>query len=329
MIQVRDCRTLLSNDPIPELGAFPILLTHCSLALWGQLFEQLRATYPAWHLVSPIDAKQHTSYDSIPLAEVGDRFPTLLASEPFCNLYLPPVAAGSLPALQQLIEVVAQLRSPAGCPWDRAQTPISLTPYILEEAYETVAAIRSGDIEHTIEELGDLLLQVVLQAQIFAEAEMFALADVAGGIAAKLIRRHPHVFGPEALSEIAVEEVRRRWEEIKTEEKQSETLADKVRSYADTFPPLLATSKIVKKTAGLEGVDGVLGSEQQLGDAIMAFEAAVKGDRELAQASLGEVLFLLVQLGHRHGLKATAALEGANAAAVRRVEAIEGVALGK
>ena len=103
----------------------------------------------------------------------------------------------TLLALQELIDVVAKLRSPQGCPWDLAQTPSSLTPYVIEEAYEVVDAIQTGDKKAISEELGDLLLQVVLQAQIASEAGDFSLQEVAEGIAKKLIRRHLHVFaGP-------------------------------------------------------------------------------------------------------------------------------------
>lgn len=123
-----------------------------------------------------------------------------------------------LAAIEQLVAVVARLRSPdGGCPWDLAQTPETLMPYVIEEAYETVDAIRSGDSRAICEELGDLLLQVVLQAQIASEAGQFSLQEVAQGISDKLIRRHPHVFGEVEVRSIA--EVHRNWEQIKAAEK--------------------------------------------------------------------------------------------------------------
>ena len=129
-----------------------------------------------------------------------------------------PDSAATLAALQRLIDVVAQLRSPeGGCPWDLAQTPQTLTPYILEEAYETVDAIQHGDSKAIAEELGDLLLQVVLQAQIAQESQAFDLATVAEGITEKLIRRHPHVFGDVEVAD--AEEVHRNWQAIKAAEK--------------------------------------------------------------------------------------------------------------
>lgn len=156
-------------------------------------------------------------------------------------------------ALQHLIDVVAQLRSPdGGCPWDLAQTPETLTPYVIEEAYEVVGAIKSGDQGAIAEELGDLLLQMVLQAQIASEAGSFSFTEVAQGITQKLIRRHPHVFGNVEVQ--SIDEVRQNWEQIKAAEK-GESIADtqqlsrKLSRYARTLPPLMAGMKISRKAA--------------------------------------------------------------------------------
>ena len=120
-------------------------------------------------------------------------------------------------AVQRLVEVVAQLRDPTtGCPWDLEQTHASLVPYVLEEAHEVADAIRQGDDQHLKEELGDLLLQVVLHAQIAGEEQRFDLNAIADGISNKLIRRHPHVFGDAEAS--SSDEVRRSWDAIKLEE---------------------------------------------------------------------------------------------------------------
>ena len=123
----------------------------------------------------------------------------------------------TLAALQELIEIVAKLRSPdGGCPWDLAQTPETLTPYIVEEAYEVVDAIKSGQKKAIVDELGDLLLQVVLQAQIASEANDFTLAEVAKSISKKMIRRHPHVFGDVKVD--SMKEIKQNWEKIKAAE---------------------------------------------------------------------------------------------------------------
>ena len=159
----------------------------------------------------------------------------------------------TLAALQELIDVVAKLRSPnGGCPWDLEQTPESLTPYVIEEAYEVVDAIKCGDKNHFAEELGDLLLQVVLQAQIFGESGDFTLKEVAEGITQKLIRRHPHVFGDVSVQN--ADEVNQNWEEIKAAEKgetvaESQKLTNKLSGYNRKLPPLMATMKLTKKAA--------------------------------------------------------------------------------
>ncbi|MHB0976131.1 MAG: nucleoside triphosphate pyrophosphohydrolase [Candidatus Aquicultorales bacterium] len=125
---------------------------------------------------------------------------------------------GKHPEFDRLVEVMATLRGPNGCPWDREQTHKSLARFTLEEAYETVDAITAGDIEHMREELGDLLLQIVFQAQMAAEQHEFTIEDVARGISDKLVRRHPHVFGGKEGVETA-EDVEITWEAIKKGEK--------------------------------------------------------------------------------------------------------------
>lgn len=119
-------------------------------------------------------------------------------------------------ALAELVEAVARLRTPEGCPWDRAQTHRSLVPYLLEEAYELASAVHEGDPQQIQEELGDLLLQILLHAQIEAEEGRFDIADVAEALKEKLIRRHPHVFGGKRAE--SPEEVRTQWEELKRNE---------------------------------------------------------------------------------------------------------------
>lgn len=141
-----------------------------------------------------------------------------------------------LPALAELLKLVARLRGPAGCPWDRAQTHRSLVPYLLEEAYEAAAVLSDGSPEEMRDELGDVLLQVVLHAQIEAEAGRFGLGEVADSLREKLVRRHPHVFG-EALAGTA-EEVRARWEGLKGEEGPP--------TRKDVRPALVAAAKYVE-----------------------------------------------------------------------------------
>lgn len=174
----------------------------------------------------------------------------------------------TLSALAELIAVVARLRDPAtGCPWDLEQTHASLVPYVLEEAHEVADAIRHGDDTHLSEELGDLLLQVVLHGQIAHEAGRFDLGAIARGISAKLIRRHPHVFaGAEAADTAAV---RASWEAIKSEEASARAepstspLSDRLASKVRGQPALAGAMAISRKAAaaGFEWNDlaGVIG----------------------------------------------------------------------
>jgi XTP/dITP diphosphohydrolase len=250
----------------------------------------------------------------------------------FSHLYLP---AASLSQLQRLVAIVAQLRSPQGCPWDQAQTPLSLTPYILEEAYETVAAIRQGHPEAIAEELGDLLLQVVLQSQIFSETETFDLEQVAAGIADKLIRRHPHVFAADGAPSPGVDEVHRNWEQIKQSEQPQQTLAEKLWHDSQTLPPLMAALKISNRVvrAGFEWPDAdslwakVAEEEAELQEVLdrPLPEEEDKRDhlRQQQTGELGDLIFTLVNVGRWYGLDARAALQQTNEKFARRFQMME------
>ncbi|NER45287.1 MAG: nucleoside triphosphate pyrophosphohydrolase, partial [Symploca sp. SIO1A3] len=236
-----------------------------------------------------------------------------------------------LEALQRLIDVVAQLRSPDGCPWDRAQTMETLTPYVIEEAYEVVDAIKSGEQAAIAEELGDLLLQVVLQAQIASEEGKFCLTEVAQGITEKLIRRHPHVFGDLRVQN--VEEVHYHWEQIKAAEKgetpaQAQLLSRKLHRYTRTLPPLMGGMKISQKAAGAgfewDDVEGVWEKfNEELGELKQALEQESKTEQ---QAELGDLLFTLINIARWYDLDPSEALQGTNQRFVQRLSKMEAVA---
>ncbi|MBN3897859.1 MAG: nucleoside triphosphate pyrophosphohydrolase [Nostoc sp. NOS(2021)] len=237
----------------------------------------------------------------------------------------------TLAALQELIEVVAKLRSPdGGCPWDLAQTAQTLTPYVIEEAYEVVDAIKSGDQSAIAEELGDLLLQVVLQGQIASESGQFSLKEITQGISQKLIRRHPHVFGD--VSVASVDEVRQNWEQIKAAEKgeaspDAQKLSAKLARYGRTLPPLTAAMKISQKAAAIgfewENIQGVWDKfHEELGE----FQHALAEETpERQQAELGDLLFAVIQLARWHNLDPSAGLQGTNQRFVQRLEKMEAV----
>ncbi|MGL5834821.1 MAG: nucleoside triphosphate pyrophosphohydrolase [Waterburya sp.] len=234
-----------------------------------------------------------------------------------------------LDALQRLIDVVAQLRAPdGGCPWDLAQTPQTLIPYVLEEAYEVVDALHAGNQAAIAEELGDLLLQVVLQTQIASEHQDFTLEDVAAGITAKLIRRHPHVFGDVEVKNAA--EVNHNWEQIKSAEKgetpeQAKLLSRKLDRYARTLPPLMASLKISTKAAAAgfewENIEGVW---LKFTEELTEFkEALTTTDKAHQQEELGDLLFTIINLARWYDLDPFAGLQGTNRRFIERLSLME------
>jgi XTP/dITP diphosphohydrolase len=240
--------------------------------------------------------------------------------------------ASVLQALQQLIEVVAQLRSPeGGCPWDLEQTPQTLIPYVIEEAYEVVDAIRSEDKDAIAEELGDLLLQVVLQAQIASETDQFTLKEVAQGITQKLIRRHPHVFADVKVRN--AEEVNQNWEQIKAAEKgetpqEAHVLSRKLTRYARTLPPLMGGMKISQKAAAAgfewENVEGVW---DKFNEELAEFKEALEHkDQAEQEAELGDLLFTLINIARWYDLDPWEALHGTNDRFIQRLSKMESVA---
>jgi XTP/dITP diphosphohydrolase len=251
-----------------------------------------------------------------------------------------PSSTTTLAALAELIAVVARLRDPeGGCPWDREQTHASLVPYVLEEAHEVADAIRHGDDRHLAEELGDLLLQVVLHAQIASEEGRFDLGQIASGISTKLVRRHPHVFGgAEAADSAAVKQL---WEAIKAEERTerdpsaataaapasplSDRLAGKVRGQ----PSLAGAMTISTKAAAagfewdsLEGVwDKVHEELDELKEAVA--EGLASGNQAHAQEELGDLLFTLVNVARWCGIDPEAGLAGTNRRFLDRFSRVE------
>jgi len=234
-----------------------------------------------------------------------------------------------LDALQRLMEVVAQLRSPdGGCPWDLAQTPQTLIPYVIEEAYEVVDALQQENQDAIAEELGDLLLQVVLQTQIASEQGDFTLEDVATGITEKLIRRHPHVFADVEVN--SATEVNQNWEQIKAAEKgetpeQAQLLSRKLQRYARSLPPLMAGMKISKKAAasGFEwkNIEGVWSKfEEELGEFKEALDTE---DKVHQQEELGDLLFTIINLARWYDLNPFDGLQGTNRRFIQRLQMME------
>ena len=234
------------------------------------------------------------------------------------SAYIPPLAqAGSLSSYQ---DVVARLRAPGGCPWDREQTHQTLRPYLLEETYEVLAALDADDMEVLKEELGDLLLQVLLHAQIAVEDGDFRLSDSMQCAIEKLVRRHPHVFGPAAVE--TAEEVLRNWEQIKREEKGHEEFASMLSGISKTLPALSQAMEMQHRVARV-GFDWP--SQEPVAAKVMEeveefLRAPDAGERA---GELGDLLFSLVNLARWQGIDAESALREANQRFARRLAAIE------
>lgn len=237
----------------------------------------------------------------------------------------PASNAAILSAIEQLITVVAQLRNPdGGCPWDLQQTQESLMPYIIEEAFETVDAIRTQDQTAIADELGDLLLQVILQAQVAKDQGQFDLALVAQNITEKLIRRHPHVFGEVTVKDAS--EVNANWETIKSQEESApQLLSQKLAKYARSLPPLTASMKISTKAAAIgfewESIEGVWEKfEEELGE----LKAAIDHEsHENQEGELGDLLFSIIQVARWNKLDPAAALQGTNRRFIQRLQLME------
>ena len=215
--------------------------------------------------------------------------------------------------LLDLVKVMYRLRAPGGCPWDREQTHRSLARHLLEEAHETLDAIDSDDPALLREELGDLLLQVLFHSEIADEEGAFDIDDVAEGVTAKLIRRHPHVFGDVEVDSAA--QVLVNWERIKADEKGDRTLEHDIPS---TLPALARASKVQRRAAGV-------GFEWRTRDAAMAKVreelAELEGaSPERGEEELGDVLFALAALARRLDVDPESALRRATARFAERFE---------
>ena len=227
--------------------------------------------------------------------------------------------------LDALIELMATLRSPAGCPWDRKQTPATLKPFVLEEAYEVAAAIDAGDPAELRDELGDLLFQVVFQAQIAAENGHFTLHDVVTGITDKMTRRHPHVFG-EARADTA-EAVLDQWEQQK-KKAEGRGLFDGLPA---ALPALLKAFRVQEKAArvGFDWPD-VRGPIAKVHEETAELEAALaSGDAAAVEHELGDLLFSLVNVARALKVNPEFALGRTTDRFVARFKAMEALADGR
>ena len=252
------------------------------------------------------------------LAEAaGDGEAVLVVDSPIPTLPLEPH-----PAFAELVRIMHVLRSPEGCPWDLEQTHATLRPNIIEEAYEVVQAIDDVDDVELAEELGDVLLQVAFHSQMASEAGTFTIDDVAAGIVAKLIRRHPHIFGDAEAG--SADDTLHRWDQLKRIEKPERTGA--LEGIPSSLPSLAAAQKISRRVVAVgfewEDTEGVFA---KMDEEISELRATEKGSPEAAE-EIGDLLFTVVNLARRYGVDAEIALRGMNEKFSRRWRSMESAA---
>ena len=274
--------------------------------------------YPAGHPVGRFGAP-----DGLTVADLTDADFT-------GRLYLAPVPADVQQATPWALPwISARLRAPDGCPWDREQTHESLRRHLLEEAYEVYDALGEGGTRALAGELGDLLLQVILHAQLAAEEGVFDLTDVYEAIGSKIVRRHPHVFG-DATAETAGD-VNRQWEQIKKAERAAaaadesggaEPPASALDGISRSMPALAASQEMQERAANLgydwPTIDGIVAKVREELDELLAADT-----QDARREELGDLLMVVVNLGRRHGVEAETALRAGNEKLRRRFRSVE------
>ncbi len=259
------------------------------------------------------------------------------------------VAKDAAERFQTLVEIMQALRAPGGCPWDRKQTLQSLRPFVLEETYEVLEAIDRGDLDALRAELGDFLFEAVFLAQIAADRGRFTIADSIEAINAKLVRRHPHIFGEQAAGDEAPNAKGRRtgdrrkpkasrstltspgkvleqWEHIKArEQQQAGETQSLLRGVPRTLPSLLRSHEIGSRVAAVgfdwpTPADVVLKIEEEVRE---LREAVASGDRRHAGEEMGDLLFSIANLARKLGIEPESALREANEKFTRRFQAVE------
>lgn len=283
------------------------------------LMEKLPDEYEIF-IVTAAGTK-HEEIKKIPLFEL-DREVSL---NNLTSIYVPPVISEEIlyKNFNKLREIIATLRGPNGCPWDRKQTHHSLKKYLLEEAYELIDAINQDDIDHMVEELGDVLLQIMLHGQIGEDEGYFTIDDVIEGISSKMVRRHPHVFGDvKAENE---EDVLRNWQEIKENEKGNKPVS--ILAEINKAQPNLMRAIQLQKKAATVGFDwkDISPVWEKVKEEIREFAQEI--DTQMSQGKIveefGDLLFALVNVARFYGIDPEDAIYQANEKFERRFSYIE------
>jgi len=331
----------LGLDPYPRLTLFdamqlstahvpafppdmPVLVAQIySRLVASEVKMTLTSLYPDSHAVQLVHAAgtEEELVEQLQLYEIDrSEHIGLLTS-----LYVPSLEEGS--SFEAFQEIVAHLRAPDGCPWDREQTHRSLRTHLLEEAYETLTAIDRDDLDGMREELGDLLLQIVLHSQIAAESGAFTMNEVIRDIYDKIVRRHPHVFGELQLE--GVSGVLQNWEKLKEQERNDRQEAKGILDGVPQAFPALSQAQEYQDRAARVGFDWpeIEGVLDKIAEEVLEIKAASNDDQ--LEAEIGDLLFVLVNLARWKGVDAESALRCANTKFKGRFAYIEAHARGE
>ena len=330
--------TALGTDPYPQMAlvdALEIAASHVPPfppsmpALIAQIHSQLVASdvkltlmahYPDDHPVTLLHAlgTPDELIDQVPLFEIDRNHQIGLLTA----LYIPPLGPDT--SFESFQEVIAHLRAPDGCPWDRKQTHLSLRSYLLEEAYEALTALDAKDTLGMAEEFGDLLLQIVLHAQIATEAGEFTMIDILKTVNNKIVRRHPHVFGDVVIQD--ADGVLVNWERLKAEERATNGKAQSslLDGVALALPALVQSNEYLKRAArvGFDWPD-IRAVLEKLDEELAEVHAAESQDREF---EIGDVLFAIANLARWYDIDPESALRAANQRFRKRFSFIENAA---
>ncbi|WP_163183876.1 bifunctional methyltransferase/pyrophosphohydrolase YabN [Neobacillus sedimentimangrovi] len=284
------------------------------------LMERYPDDYEVYIVTSA--GNQDECIEKVPLYELDRN----LSINNLRSIYIPPIKEDRLlwRDFSRLRDIIAQLRGPNGCPWDKEQTHESLKKYLIEETYEVIDAITSGDIDHLIEELGDVLLQVLLHAQIGEDDGYFSIEDVIEGLSAKMIRRHPHVFGEVKVED--AKEVVENWQEIKRKEK-GEVQTSFLEGVSKELPNLLRAYELQKKAAKVgfdweEIMPALEKVKEELEEFIKELDQT-EGSLTRAKKEFGDLLFAFVNVARFLKINPEEALFETNEKFIRRFQYIE------
>lgn len=312
-LDIIDARTLAPG--IEQRGSHLIITGVRNRVVAKRVAERLAEVYPGGHEVVVAGCGAEGGFE-LSLHSVGT-----LGEAPVCQdttVYVPPSRISSPQGFDEFVRLIAVLRGPDGCPWDKAQDHLSLRRHMIEEAYEAVAAIDAGDDRELADELGDVLLQVVLHAQIAADEGRFTIDDVVALIAEKIRRRHPHIFGDASAD--TPEQVIVNWDAIKREEKSETGLLD---SIPRSLPALMLAQKISKRAVSVgfewETLDDIWDKVHEEIDELKRTEP---GSAEAAD-EIGDLLFTVVNLARKQGIDAEEALRGTCSKFERRWNCME------